>query len=304
VDGAPFGAPFYVLPVRIYRFDAEVARPIDRFGSDFRLSAITGMDDGVRVVVFHLAPNGRVGRHVAVTKQLLCVSAGSCWVAGAAGDRHHLATGYAASWEEGEEHEVWTDDEPMTAFVLEGDFAVWAPTVKGKPIVVEDHDPVWREWFEQVRDHVLPAFDGMPVSIEHVGSTSVPGLAAKPIVDVDVVVPTEGRVKPAIDRLETVGYLHRGDLGVDGREAFVSAPDLPRHHLYLVVEGSKAHLDHVLLRDHLRQHPDDARRYGDLKKTAAAEVDDDMELYLARKHDLVEELLARAREGQGRDEGR
>jgi GrpB-like predicted nucleotidyltransferase (UPF0157 family) len=285
--------------MRIHRFDAEVARPIDRFGSDFRLAALTGMDDGVRVVVFHLGPHGRVGRHAAVAKQLLCIATGWAWVAGDDGAPRAIGAGYAASWEEGEQHETWTEDEPMTAFVLEGDFSVWATTVQGNAIVIEEYDPVWIDWFEQIREHVLPAFEGMPVAIEHVGSTAVAGLAAKPVIDVDVVVPTEGRVKAAIDRLETVGYLHRGDLGIPGREAFVAAPGLPRHHLYVVVEGSKAHLDHVLLRDHLRTHPGDLVRYADLKRRNAAEVDGNMEEYVARKHDLVTELLARARRDRG-----
>ncbi|HYF46200.1 MAG TPA: GrpB family protein, partial [Acidimicrobiales bacterium] len=220
---------------------------------------------------------------------------GWCWVAGGDGAARAIGVGYAATWEEGEEHETWTEDDPMSAFVLEGDFSVWATKVVGEPIVVEEYDERWPEWFEQIRDHVLPAFEGMPVAIEHVGSTAVPGLAAKPVIDVDVVVPTEGRVKAAVDRLETIGYLHRGDLGIAGREAFVSAPGLPRHHLYVVVEGSKAHLDHVLLRDHLRHHPADLVRYADLKKRNAAEVGGDMEEYVARKHDLVTELLDKAR---------
>lgn len=162
-------------------------------------------------------------------------------------------------------------------------------------IVVDDHDPVWAEWFVAIRAHVAPAFEGMPVAIEHVGSTAVPGLAAKPIVDLDVVVPDERQVQAAIDRLTSIGYLHREDLGIEGREAFFAVTGLPRHHLYVVVEGSKAHLDHILLRDHLRTHPADARRYGELKRTNAAEVDGDMDAYLDRKHDLVEALLHQAR---------
>lgn len=284
--------------MRVYRFDAEVSRPIDTLGSDFRLAPLTGMDDGVRVVVFHLAPGGRVGRHAAVTRQLVCVGLGSAWAAGADGVAVHLPFGYAALFEQGEEHEIWTKDQPVTAFVLEGEFSVPLALVKGAPIVVDAHDPAWREQFEQIKAYVSSAFDGMPVSIEHVGSTSVPGLAAKPIIDVDVVVPTVGRVRAAIDRLESLGYRHRGDLGVVGREAFLPPSGVPRQHLYVVVEGNQAHRDHIELRDHLRANPADAARYAELKLRLSTEVGDDMEAYVDGKHELIEELLTAARNRQ------
>jgi GrpB-like predicted nucleotidyltransferase (UPF0157 family) len=280
--------------MRIYTFDARSGRPVRELGSDFRLSPLTGLDDGVRVVVFHLDPGGRVGRHAAAVRQLFCVSAGSGWVSGADGEPYRIGAGYAALWEQGEQHETWTDDDSLSAFVLEGDFSVPARQVKGRPVEVVDHDPAWRSWFEQVRDRVAPVFEGMLVAIEHVGSTSVPGLAAKPVVDIDVVVPAEASVASAIDRLESIGYRHRGDFGVPGRQVFLPPAGLPRHELYVVVEGSEAHRNHVLLRDFLREHPGDARRYGEVKRRAAAGAGDDIEVYGRAKEDVVAALLALA----------
>lgn len=109
---------------------------------------------------------------------------------------------------------------------------------------------------------------GVARRIDHVGSTAVPGLAAKPIIDTDVVVAAEDDIQLVIDRLAAVGYQWRGDLGVGGREAF-RAPrgkGLPPHHLYLVVENNKAHLDHVLLRDLMRADPEARERYAALKR--------------------------------------
>jgi GrpB-like predicted nucleotidyltransferase (UPF0157 family) len=137
--------------------------------------------------------------------------------------------------------------------------------------------------------------------IDHVGSTSVPGLAAKPIIDMDIVVAGEDDVRPVIDRLHAIGYRWRGDLGVVGREAFRRPADdgLPDHHLYLVVENSRAHLDHWLLRDRLRQDPDARDRYAALKRRSVELADRDLDVYVAAKAGVVAELLTEARAAGG-----
>ena len=129
----------------------------------------------------------------------------------------------------------------------------------------------------------------------------MPGLAAKPVIDLDIVVTSEAAVRPVIEALRPLGYLWRGDLGIEGRQAFFRPDDddLPDHHLYLVVDGSRAHQDHVLLRDLLREDADARQRYAALKRRSVAEVDGDIERYVAAKAALVAELLARARAERG-----
>lgn len=162
------------------------------------------------------------------------------------------------------------------------------------PAAVVDYDLAWPAAFAVVRDHlqtVLPA----AARIEHVGSTAVPGLPAKPILDVDVVVAAAADVLPTVATLATLGYEHRGDLGISGREAFTVPPDLPYHHLYVVVDHSQPYRDHVDLRDHLRTHPADARRYAAEKYRLAHLLATDRDAYVHGKAWLVEELLAVAR---------
>jgi GrpB-like predicted nucleotidyltransferase (UPF0157 family) len=101
--------------------------------------------------------------------------------------------------------------------------------------------------------------------IEHVGSTSVPGLAAKPVIDMTVVVPTPAAMGAVIARLATLGYRHRGDLGVPGREAFDRPGGTPDHNLYACVAENDGLRNHLALRDHLRGNPAAARSYGSLK---------------------------------------
>jgi GrpB-like predicted nucleotidyltransferase (UPF0157 family) len=163
------------------------------------------------------------------------------------------------------------------------------------PAEVVDYDPRWPLWFEEIRERLTPYLAEIPHVVEHVGSTAVPGLAAKPIIDVDIVVPTAGLVPSVIARLEAAGYHHEGDLGITGREAFALPADAVRyHHLYVVVEGNEAHQDHVLLRDHLRAHAGDRERYAARKRELAHLLTTDRTSYVAGKGALVEELIARA----------
>jgi GrpB-like predicted nucleotidyltransferase (UPF0157 family) len=177
---------------------------------------------------------------------------------------------------------------------------VWALGVT-RPIVVSDYDAQWPAWFERVHERVWPAVEDVALRIDHVGSTSVPGLAAKPIIDMDVVVASDHAVQPVIDCLAAIGYRWLGDLGVVGRPAFgpPGDSDLPPHNLYLVVENNKAHLDHWLLRDLLRDDAEARQRYAALKRENARRAQGDLDVYVAAKARLVAELLTRARRDRG-----
>ena len=158
-------------------------------------------------------------------------------------------------------------------------------------VVVVDHDPAWAVVFEAIRARVGPALEGVAESIEHVGSTSVPGLAAKPIIDIDVIVPTADDVPRAIERLTELGYRHLGDLGIADREAFRRPPGTPRHNLYVCLAGSLGVRNHLALRDHLRTHSEAAAAYGALKRQLAAEVTG-IDAYIEAKTDLIVAILA------------
>lgn len=163
------------------------------------------------------------------------------------------------------------------------------------PAEVVDYDPRWPLWFAEIRGRLTPYLAEVPHRIEHVGSTAVPGLAAKPIIDVDVVVPSADLVPTAIARLAAAGYVHEGDQGITGREAFALPPDAVHyHHLYVVVGGNKAHRDHVLLRDHLRADAADRERYAARKRELAHLLTTDRSAYVTGKGALVEEMIARA----------
>jgi len=163
-----------------------------------------------------------------------------------------------------------------------------------KTIVVVDYDPTWPTVFEHIRSVVWSVVCDVATAIEHVGSTSVPALASKPVVDMTVVVPTENDVRTAIERLAGIGYRHRGDLGVQGREAFTAPASLPKHHLYLCPSNSLALRNHLVVRDYLRCHPDIAAEYGALKKRLANQFPHDIDRYIDGKAELILKILRTA----------
>lgn len=169
------------------------------------------------------------------------------------------------------------------------------------PVVIVAYDPSWPDAFASLRDRVAAALGDLPVAIEHVGSTSVPGLGAKPVIDLDVVLAATADVPEAIRRLATIGYIHQGDLGIAGREAFGAPQDTPAHHLYAVVQGIPAHRDHVLFRDYLRTHPEAVQAYDALKAANADRFRADRDAYQDAKQEFVEGIIRRAESEAGRD---
>ena len=161
-------------------------------------------------------------------------------------------------------------------------------------VVVVDYDEEWPRRFDTLRARIWPAVSHVARRVEHVGSTAVPGLAAKPIIDMTVIVAGRTDVAPAIESLATLGYRHQGNLGIDDREAFRHPDDLPRHNLYVCPEGTIGVVNQLAVRDYLRGQPEAARRYGELKKALAAQFPNDIDSYVFGKTDFVLDVLRRA----------
>lgn len=160
-------------------------------------------------------------------------------------------------------------------------------------ILVVDYDPSWPLTFAALRAPIWQVLGGIVLSVEHVGSTSIPGLAAKPIIDIDAVIASRADMSAAIDRLAALGYVHSGTLGIEGREAFES-PAGPAHHLYVCVQGNTALANHLAIRDCLRRNPGKALEYGQLKKRLAKQFPIDVESYVAGKTDFLLDVLRSA----------
>lgn len=158
-------------------------------------------------------------------------------------------------------------------------------------IEIVDYDESWPSKFAHLREILQPAVSDLALSIEHVGSTSVPGLAAKPVVDIDIVVRAND-IPLAVKRVVALGYESIGELGIPQREAFRAPAGSWRHNLYVTAEGCESLRNHLCLRDYLRAHPEAAAQYGALKKRLAACVDGDIDRYVAGKSDFIAHVLA------------
>ena len=161
-----------------------------------------------------------------------------------------------------------------------------------KHIVVEPYDEAWERNFAAIRDEIQAALGELAVRIEHVGSTSVPGLSAKPVIDIDVVIRDHSVLDEVISRLAKIGYQHEGNLGIAGREAFSyeGKEHLKEHHLYVCPEDSPELKRHIAFRDYLRSHPDAVQEYSRIKEEAASFYPYDIDQYIGHKSPVIEKI--------------
>jgi len=167
-------------------------------------------------------------------------------------------------------------------------------------IIVLDYSPQWAVQFEMLKNIYTTALHNLNIDIQHVGSTSVPGLAAKPIIDIDIIIENDSILKTVISRLKSLGYQHRGDLGIPQREAFKHNSGvhnneiLPTHNLYVCIKGCDSLNNHLTFRDYLKQHPNKIAEYSALKKKLAATYPNDIDAYVENKTPFITGILQQA----------
>ncbi|HXK32636.1 MAG TPA: GrpB family protein [Dehalococcoidia bacterium] len=192
----------------------------------------------------------------------------------------------------------------------------------GVPIVIAEYDPAWPHMFEEERGRIYAACGrDVFVAFEHVGSTAVPGLAAKPVIDMSPCLRSIAGAAPLIPKLEALGYVYQkwtesptpalSGEGTPFRRYFTKDVDgARRYQVHMVEAGHPWVRDQVLFRNYLRTHPETARDYADLKRRLAAEYNagrtDKSNInvgYTDRKGEFVRAVLRRAREEIAPGEG-
>ena len=161
-----------------------------------------------------------------------------------------------------------------------------------KHVVVLPYDKQWKQDFLQIKDELQNALGELALKIEHVGSTSVQGLSAKPIIDIDVVIKDYSVFDDVVSSLGSIGYRHEGNLGIEGREAFKydGKEHLRKHHLYVCPQDSEELKRHIAFRDFLRNHPEAVREYSRIKEEGAALYPYDIEKYIEHKSPFIEKV--------------
>ena len=164
--------------------------------------------------------------------------------------------------------------------------------MKTKRVIVLPYDEAWAIAFEDIKTEIEKALGDLIIGVEHVGSTSVAGMSAKPCIDLDVIIKDYSVFDAVRDKLATIGYIHEGDLGIKDREAFQYSgkPHLMAHHLYVCPRDSEELHRHIAFRDFLRGNDDAAKKYSLVKETAAKLFPDDIDQYIEYKSPYIEEL--------------
>ena len=177
-------------------------------------------------------------------------------------------------------------------------------------IVLAPYDPAWPAVFEEERARLQAAIGEWAADIQHVGSTSIPGIAAKPIIDIGVALRSFEDALYCITPLVELGYECLGEYGIPRRIYFRRRTNTPipgqvhnngigrTHQIHMYERTHEQFEGHIAFRDYLRAHPEARREYEELKRRLAAELDD-VEAYADAKSDFVQRILSLAREEAG-----
>ena len=170
-------------------------------------------------------------------------------------------------------------------------------------IIIEDYNSNWAVEFNKLKNMISKHIKSEKIEIEHVGSTSILGLKAKPIIDIDIIIDDDSNKGEVISELSNLGYLHVGDLGISGREAFKrqdsktpldeSNSDWHQHNLYLCIKGSIGLNNHLNFRNYLRGNQDKIIEYGKLKNKLAEKYPFDIDAYIDGKTNFIVDILSK-----------
>lgn len=170
--------------------------------------------------------------------------------------------------------------------------------LKRGSVRLEPHDSAWDESAREIIYTLKAVLGSDAVDIQHIGSTAIPAILAKPIIDIVVGVRALGDMRRHDEALEAAGLIFRGS-DVEGQMLYVigrDGSDIRTHHIHTVVYGGREWNNYVNFRDYLNCHPEDAKRYSGLKEELGAKYAENRSEYTEKKMSLINELLAKAQE--------
>lgn len=174
-----------------------------------------------------------------------------------------------------------------------------------QPIILDNYDPAWPEMFAAERERILAAIGDWAVAVEHVGSTAIPGIAAKPIIDIGVALEHLADALKCITPLDEIGYECKGEFGIPERIYFRKLTDTPlpgqvndgvgrTHQIHMYQRDHEQFIWHIAFRDYLRAHPEAREEYEALKRNLAVAHAGSIEAYADAKSDFVRSILREA----------
>ncbi len=165
-------------------------------------------------------------------------------------------------------------------------------------IIVVDYDPAWPQLFIEEQTRIRALIGEYVTEIEHIGSTSIPGLAAKPIIDILLVIRSYSLVAQCVQPLESIGYEYRGEAGIPGRHFFrkfsPTEPPVRTHHIHMIEKSNEQYAWNLLFREYLRRHPETVQEYAVLKRELVVKYRDDRAAYTDAKAPFVYSTVRKA----------
>ncbi len=169
-------------------------------------------------------------------------------------------------------------------------------------MLLQKYTASWRSDFEEIKAVINSALKNQNIQIEHVGSTAIPNLDAKPIIDIDIIFTDLDSFEILKSALLKIGYYHNGDQGIPDREVFkrlgtLNHPvlDTKAHHLYVCPSHSKALQRHLRTRDYLAKNETARKYYQEMKYTLAHEANQDRKVYATLKelrlNDFIDSIV-------------
>ncbi|MBE4910379.1 GrpB family protein [Bacillus luteolus] len=165
-----------------------------------------------------------------------------------------------------------------------------------RKVEVSSYNENWSQDYQREAERIRAIFAPIILDIYHIGSTSVPGLSAKPVIDILVEVSLLEKVDNFNQDMEQLGYEARGENGIPRRRYFQKGGDNRTHHVHIFEKGNTEIERHVIFRDYLINHPQEANRYGSLKEELAEKFPYDIEKYISGKDPIVKELDEKAKQ--------
>ena len=164
-----------------------------------------------------------------------------------------------------------------------------------EPVVIVDYNPDWPAMYEQEKERIVVVIGNHIKDIQHIGSTSIAELAAKPVIDIMIGISDLALVEQCVEPLQKLGYIYMGEHGIPHRHFFYRDVAGKRaYHIHMMETNHDQWYKMLVFRDYLRLHPEDARAYGELKKELARQYGSDSEGYIDAKASFVEAILVKA----------
>ncbi|ATI53544.1 GrpB family protein [Bacillus cereus group sp. TH43LC] len=162
-------------------------------------------------------------------------------------------------------------------------------------VEVVTHNEEWSKMFKEEATEINTIFGNEIINIHHIGSTAIPNIKAKPIIDILIEVKVLEQVDEFINGMEQIGYEYKGEFGIVGRRFFIKGGDNRSHHVHIFETGNEEIIRHLAFRDYMIAHPEEAQQYSNLKQTLAKKFPINIEKYIEGKNDYIKEIDNRAK---------